>query len=1144
MSNFAFLAAEFPTVHEAAVEAERQAAVSPTASAFFAGKTVEIAVKWAFRNDPGLKLPYQDNISALLHEPSFRSAAGQAVFAKAKFINQLRNRAVHEEKKILPQDAAGAVKELFHVCFWLARTYARKEKPADGLAFDPAQLSRRDDVLKKAFAHVKAQQAELDAKNGELTRLLADKENLGGELHRLRAEVAAARHAAESVPSTHDYNEAETRDRYIDLLLREAGWSLDKAEDIEFRVEGMPNAEGVGFVDYVLWGADGKPLGLVEAKRTRKDARQGQQQAKLYADRLEARYGQRPVIFYSNGYEHWIWDDTRYPPRQIGGFYKRDELELLIQRRTGRKKLGSEAITRKIVERPYQQRAIRAIAKAFEQEGERKALLVMATGSGKTRTVIALVDLLMRAGWVKRVLFLADRTALVNQATGAFKAHLPDSAPVNLVTERTAEGRVFLSTYPTMMNLIDGRQDGKAIFGPGHFDLIVIDEAHRSVYQRFRAIFEYFDSFLVGLTATPKDEIDKNTYSLFDLEDGVPTDAYSLDEAVADGHLVPPMAISVPLKIVRSGLRYDDLSEDEKDHWDTLEWGEEEVPDSIDAAEVNKRLFNQDTVDRVIAHLMQNGVKVEGGDRLGKTIIFAKNQQHAQFIEARFNAAYPALAGHFARVITYESGPYAQTLIDDFSKKTRPPHIAISVDMLDTGIDVPEVVNLIFFKQVRSKTKFWQMMGRGTRLCPDLFGPGQNKEFFRVFDYCQNLEFFGADPEIKEASAAKSLSARLFAARLDLVRALDAKTDPGFAAGDQQPYDVPGMSEAPPSLAEVRTSALAVLRETVAGLNPDNFIVRQKRRAVDKYLKDDAWGTIDDGAREELVEEIAPLPSSRDLGTEEAKRFDLLMFSLELALLRGSKRFVDLKKQFLEIVSALEDQVAIPGIAARATLIEEVQTDQWWEGVTVSLLEFVRLRLRDLIQHIEKGRKTVVYSNFVDEIGDGREIELPQVGEADFARFKAKARHFLKAHEDHIVLHKLRQGKPLTASDLAELEKMLLDSGIGGAEDIERARALSEGFGRFVRSLVGLERAAVTESFGEFLASGTATHQQIEFVGMVVEHLTTNGSMDPALLYEPPFTDIAPTGPETMFEEGRIVQLVKKIEALNASADAVARTAS
>ena len=1136
MSNFAFLAAEFPTVHEAAVEAERQAGVSPTAAAFFAGKAVEVAVKWAFRSDPSLKLPYQDNISALLHEPSFRRAAGEAVFAKAKYINTLRNRAVHEERKISPGDAGGAVKELFHVCFWFARTYARKIKPADGLVFDPSVLSRRDEVLKKAFVQIKAQQAELDAKNGELTKLLLDKENLDAELKSIRAQVAAARKAAEAKPDRHDYNEAETRDRYIDLLLREAGWGLNKPEDIEFRVEGMPNNEDVGFVDYVLWGADGKPLGLVEAKRTRKDARSGQQQAKLYADRLEARFGQRPVIFYSNGYEHWIWDDSSSPPRQIGGFYKRDELELLIQRRTSRKALGPEPINRRIVERPYQQRAIRAVAKHFEQDGERKALLVMATGSGKTRTVIALIDLLMRANWIKRVLFLADRIALVNQAVGAFKAHLPDSAPVNLVTDRSGDGRVFVSTYPTMMNLVDGKQEGRAKFGPGHFDLIVIDEAHRSVYQRFRAIFDYFDSYLVGLTATPKYEIDRNTYSLFDLEDGVPTDAYSLEEAVAEGHLVPPKAISVPLKIVRSGLSYDELSPEEKDQWDMLEWGEEEIPDSIEAAEVNKRLFNEDTVDHVIAHLMQNGIKVEGGDRLGKTIIFAKNEAHAKFIEKRFNAAYPALAGHFARVITHQTGAYAQTLIDDFSKKNSVPHIAISVDMMDTGIDVPEVVNLVFFKPVRSKTKFWQMVGRGTRLCPDLFGPGQDKEYFLIFDYCQNIEFFGANPELKEASAAKSLSERLFAGRLDLVRALDEKhaTPGGVSAGDQSSYDAG--DEAPPSEEQIRASAANTLQDIVGGLNVDNFIVRQHRRAVEKYREPKAWITIDDEKRKELVDEIAPLPSSLQLGTEEAKRFDLLMFSLELALLKGSRRFDTLRKQVLEIASALEEQTGIPAIAQHLELIEEIQTDQWWEGVTVPLLELVRIRLRDLVQHIEKSRKAVVYSDFADEIGDGTELQFPQLGAADFARFKSKARHFLRAHRDHIVLHKLRHGRPLTSSDLMELEKMLLDAGIGDAADIEKAREVSQGFGRFVRSLVGLDRAAVSEVFSEFLSAGTATAAQIEFINMVVEHLTDQGIMDPALLYEHPFIDVAPTGPEKLFDEEKVTRLFTKIRAINDSA--------
>lgn len=1140
MSNFAFLAAEFPSVYEAAAEAELQAGVSPTAAAFFAGKTVEVAVKWAFKNDPGLKLPYQDNIAALLHEPTFRQAAGEAVYSKARYINTLRNRAVHEEKKINPGDAVGAVKELFHVCFWFARTYGRKTKPDDGLVFNGAVLSRRDDALKKAFSHIKAQQAALDAKNGELTKLLADKQNLDEALKTLRAEVAAARKAAEATPDSHDYNEAETRDRYIDLLLREAGWTLDKPDDTEFRVEGMPNNEGVGFVDYVLWGADGKPLGLVEAKRTRKDARQGQQQAKLYADCLEKAFGQRPVIFYSNGYEHWIWDDTRSPPRRIGGFYKRDELELLIQRRTSRKTLAETKINTAIAgyKRPYQQRAIRAIAKHFETDGERKALLVMATGSGKTRTVIALVDLLMRAGWVKRVLFLADRVALVNQAAGAFKAHLPDSAPVNLVTERTSEGRVFLSTYPTMMNLIEGKQNGTAKFGPGHFDLIVIDEAHRSVYQRFRAIFDYFDSFLVGLTATPKDEIDKNTYSLFDLEDGVPTDAYSLDEAVAEGVLVPPKAISVPLKIVRTGLRYDELSDAEKDQWDMLEWGEEEIPDSIEAAEVNKRLFNQDTVDLVIAHLMQSGVKVEGGDRIGKTIIFAKNQAHAQFIEARFNASYPHLAGHFARVITYESGAYAQTLIDDFSKKNSAPHIAISVDMLDTGIDVPEVVNLVFFKQVRSKTKFWQMMGRGTRLCPDLFGPGQDKEFFRVFDYCQNLEFFGANSELKEASAPKSLSHRLFAARVDLVRALDEKRGKpdGFSAGDQEPYEPSNETAAPPTEEAIRADALKTLQETVASLNLENVIVRQHRRAVEKYRDPQAWTMIGDDDREELLQEIASLPFERSFGTEEAKRFDLLMFSIELALLKGSKRFDTLRKQLLEIVSALESQTGIPAIAQQAKLIEEIQTEQWWEGLTVPLLELARLRLRDLIQHIERSKRAVVYSNFADEIGEGVEHALPQVGEVDFVRFKLKARHFLKAHEDHIVLHKLRQGKPLTASDLSELEKMLLDANIGETGDIERARETSQGFGRFVRSLVGLDRASVSAMFADFIAPGTATANQIEFINLVIEHLTDQGAMDPALLYEPPFTDLAPTGPDQLFDAEKVTRLVRNIETINESA--------
>jgi uncharacterized protein with ParB-like and HNH nuclease domain/superfamily II DNA or RNA helicase len=471
-------------------------------------------------------------------------------------------------------------------------------------------------------------------------------------------------------------------------------------------------------------------------------------------------------------YEHWIWDDRFYPPRPVQGFYKKAELQMLIQRRGTRKKLANAPINGGIVERYYQTRAIRRVGESFDRDRDRKALLVMATGSGKTRTVVALCDALMRANWAKRILFLADRVALVNQAVGVFKAFLPDASPVNLVTEKQGEGRVFVSTYPTMMGLIEDSAGGQRRFGTGHFDLIIIDEAHRSVFQKYRAIFDYFDSLLVGLTATPKEQVDRNTYSLFELEDGVPTDEYGLERAVKDCFLVPLKAVSVPLKFQREGIKYDDLPDDEKEQWEALDWSEEggESPKHVEAEAVNKWLFNKDTVDKVLEHLMTRGQKVDGGDKLGKTIIFAKNHDHAEYIAARFNANYPKYAGAFARVIDFEV-TYAQSLIDAFANSKKLPQIAISVDMLDTGIDVPEVVNLVFFKIVRSKTKFWQMVGRGTRLCKDLFGPGNDKEYFYIFDYCQNLEFFKTNPEATDGTAGVSLGARLFRARLELIGA-------------------------------------------------------------------------------------------------------------------------------------------------------------------------------------------------------------------------------------------------------------------------------------------------------------------------------------------------------------------------------------
>ncbi len=768
------------------------------------------------------RLPYQDHLDALLHEPSFRATVGAAVFTKAVAIKKLGNMAVHSHKPVMQLDAVVSVRELFHVCYWLAHTYAKGAKPADGTAFDANLLPKTSPVPPQTLAQLQQLAVAVAEKDAKLTELLTGKAALDAELEKLRAEIAAIKQKNAATPDQHDYSEAETRDFFIDLLLKEAGWTLARpGRDTEFPVTGMPNKAGEGFVDYVLWGDDGKPLGLVEAKRTKRNPKEGQRQAELYANCLEAKFDQRPVIFYSNGYEHWMWDDLRYPPREVQGFYTKDELQLLVQRRETRKPFASVEINREIVERYYQERAIKRICEDFELKKQRKALLVMATGAGKTRTVIALCDVLMRCNWAKRVLFLADRVALVRQAVNAFKKHLPSSSPVNLCTERDTKGRVYVATYPTMMNLIEQTEGGERRFGAGHFDLIVIDEAHRSVYQKYRAIFEYFDSLLIGLTATPKDEIDHNTYSLFELETGVPTDVYDLETAVKDRFLVPPKSISVPLKFQREGIKYDQLSEEEKERWDALEWDEAgSVPDRVEAEAVNRWLFNTDTVDKVLKHLMEKGQKVADGDRLGKTIVFAKNHDHAEFIADRFNANYPHLAGRFARVIDFKV-EYAQSLIDDFSISEKNPHIAISVDMLDTGIDVPEIVNLVFFKLVRSKTKFWQMVGRGTRLREDLFGPGRHKKFFYVFDYCQNLEFFNQNPETTDGSAGESLGKKLFATRVELVATLDKLLADGKGEG----------------IAELRSDTAELLRSTVAAMNVNNFVVRPQRKLVEQYTE-------------------------------------------------------------------------------------------------------------------------------------------------------------------------------------------------------------------------------------------------------------------------------------------------------------------
>ncbi len=1097
-ANFDFLKQEFFHAAESASYAEHQVYRDPRAACFHARHALERVVSRVFKVDKTLDPPKTTNLDGYLHDASFRKLVPEAVWQKAEYVRKAGNRAVHGKMMPSPEAALAVVKELFHVFYWAGRTYLRRgAEELKGRNYDEALVPRSTPTSDPASV------AELEVLKAKLDTADAERQEQEAELKKLRERIAAIKAENEAVPDAHDWNEAETRKRLIDLELRRAGWTLEGEDDREYLVTGMPNIDEKGYADYVLWGNDGKPLGVVEAKKTMVDPKVGRQQAKLYADCLQKMHGQRPIIFYTNGYTTHVWDDAFYPQREVAGFYKKDELETLVRRREQRKPLDVAQVKDAIVERYYQKRAIGSISQQFV-EARRTALLVMATGTGKTRTAIALVDLLQRAGWVKRALFLADRVSLVNQAVGAFKAHLPESSPVNLVTEKDKTGRVYVCTYPTTMGLIDETKGDEARFGVGHFDLVIIDEAHRSVYQKYSAIFRYFDSLLVGLTATPREDIDRNTYELFDLVSGMPTDAYELETAVQDGYLVPPRVEQVDLKFPREGIEYDSLSDEEKEQWESLDWGDDATPGGfppgVSASSVNNWLFNKDTVDKVLQHVMERGHKVEGGDRLAKTIIFARNHEHAAFIEERFDHHYPKHAGHFARVIDNQA-KYPQSLIDDFSQKDKAPHIAISVDMLDTGIDVPEVANLVFFKPVYSKIKFWQMIGRGTRLCPDLFGPGKDKQDFRVFDFCFNFDFFRENPDGIEGGATVPLATRLFRARVEMLSKVqaDAKLNPSGKLG---------------------TSLTTQLRDEVAGMNRENFIVRMHREAVERFRGPDAWDKLTDEDRVAL-DRLAELPSEIETDEIESRHFDLTALRMQLAFAEGDHgTFERHRQRVIEIAQLLEDKSAIPAVKAQLPYLASIQTDGFWDGLNLDLLEDLRLRLRGLMPFLDRTKRKIVYTDLQDEVKCVREGEIFQVPKMTGVQYAKKVAEYLEGHRNHIVIHRLRNNEPLTESDLAGLETALVEIGEEQGEELLAgllARSEAPSLAYFIRELVGLDRAASQAAFSEFLSDRSLTPKQIRFVEMVIDQLTSRGVMGAGALYEPPFTSIHDGGPEDLF---------------------------
>ncbi len=919
----------------------------------------------------------------------------------------------------------------------------------------------------------------------------------------------------------------------IDRLLHAAGWPLTGPDDTAFPLAGLPTPPGKAYVDYVLWDDRRKPLAIVEARHTRRNTRAGQQRARQYADGLEALTGQRPLIYYTNGRDHWFWDDRAGPPRAVQGFHRQDELERLLGCRTHRQPLATAAIDTAIAGRPYQHRAIRRIAEAFEQDRLRAALVSMAPGTGKTRTAIALTELLMRCRWIKRTLFLADRTAQLTRAAAAFAAHLPQATLVNLAKDAGADGDVYLSTCPTMQDRIAHPIDTVPRFGPGHFDLVIVNIAHRGICRRHRAIFSHFDALRVGLTAMPEDEIDRDTYRLFDLETGIPTDAYDLDEAIADHHLVPPRAVCIPVRQPRGGMAYDALSDAEKDHGDALEWNDNghadtAVPDAADAC-----LHHQDTVDAMIALVMEKrGRRVADGDWIGKTLIFASNHDHARFIAGRFDANYPQYKGRLACVITYEAGQ-AQTLIDAFSVADRMPRVAIAAGLLDTGIAVPEVVNLVFFRLVRSKARFRQMVGCGTRPCKNLYGPGQDKQDVLLFDFCQNLAFFDVRLEAAAETMPVPLEQRLFRARLELLARLETRPaglsvrEAGASYGN------------PPTPAALHDDVAQWLHRQVASMSTDNFAVRAKHRHIAPYVHRETWQRLGPAQAAELSEHVCGLPTTLlDDSDEAARRFDLLMLRLQLCALRGESAPGHLKRPVRGVARALLAQTGLPAVHDQAGWIQAIAEEGWWDDASVLLLEQARRRLRALVHLTDaQTRWQLACTDPTDAPGPASAIATAACADdTGFARFRTNVCRCLRAHAWHPTLHKLRHNAPLTTADLAGLEQMLAANGVGDREAIDRARRTSGGLGVFVRGLIGLDREAARAALSGAITSEAMTADQCDFIDLVVTHLAMHGVMEAARLYASPFTDIAPQGPDSLFAPETVDALVTALQQITARA--------
>ena len=1113
MSNFDFILKNeiFKTFAEASVEAEKNIAITNVSCTIMCRRALELAVKWLYANDQELTMPYQDNLSSLVYDINFRNMIDENIFKEIIYIIKLGNFSVHSNKKVTRDEAVICLKYLFDFMNWISYCY---DSNYEEVAFDESILPNlSNDNLKKEERE--ELENKLREKDFELEQTLKENEELRKKLTTERTSKKESYNF-----KVDDITEFETRKRFIDLDLEIAGWEFGKNIVEELEVSNMTPTQDKGFVDYVLFGENGKPLAVVEAKRTSIDAKYGQQQAKLYADCIEREYAQRPVIYYTNGKEIYMWDDLEYPERKVAGFYTQNELQLLINRRKSKENLEHIFIDDKITNRPYQLEAIKNVCEAFEQK-HRKALLVMATGTGKTRTAISIVDVLTGKNWVQNVLFLADRTELIKQAEKNFKKLLPDMSCCNLLSSKDGdpeESRIIFSTYQTMINCIDTlkTKNGSKLFTPGHFDLIIIDEAHRSIYKKYQAIFDYFDGLLVGLTATPRNDVDKNTYKFFELENNVPTFVYEYDEAVKQGYLVNYHTVKTNTKFLDRGIKYRDLKEEDKEEYENLFEEDENIPDEISSTAINSWLFNRDTIKLILETLMEKGLKVEGGDKLGKTIIFARNHKHAEEIIKVFNSLYPKYNGEFARVIDNQVN-FATTVIESFEVPEKLPQIAVSVDMLDTGIDVPEVLNLVFFKPVKSKIKFWQMIGRGTRLCKDLFGKGIDKKQFYIFDCCRNFEFFEENERGIEALSTQSLTEKIYNLKLDLIIELEGM--------DYQAQD---------DYKNYREDLVNEFLDRINGLNKESFIVKNKMFFIEKYSNKDKWQHIDSISYNEIKENLISIFMSEE-SDEYAKRFDNLVYGVQV----GRIKCKNINKQTVllsELVEDLKKLGTVPQVSEKKELIMFASDVDYWKKANFFEIEKARKELRELIKFIDNPPRKIWNIDIEDTltIDEGEKPSvLTPIG--DYTNYKKKVTKFLNGNLDNIIIYKIKHNQKLNEAEKKDLERIMF-------EELGNNSEFVEAFGnknviQVVRNIVGLDSETANAIFSKYINDNRLNSKQIQFVKMLIDYVIKNGTISLQVLTEDPFSSLGAVS--EVFEDnvGTFKQIREDIEQINRNAE-------